>query len=204
MCLLGVLPGNVAPDVILLARNLCLLRFKLGLLPQVAFRALIGVGAVVAGVALKPGRLQLPNQLRRFVQEVAVMRNNQHRTAPGAQPTLQPFHAADVQMIGGLVQQQQVWPLQQQATHQCARALPARKLGERQCMVGCRKSQPLQRLPDLRLVGVAAGFLKLMLQHAVAFQRAVPLCWRSHRLFQTAQLSLLRKQRRKCGAHFLP
>ena len=53
------------------------------------------------------------------------MRDGQHRAGVGAQELLQPQHRLGVQVVGGLVEQQQVGRLQQQLAQRHATALAA-------------------------------------------------------------------------------
>ena len=83
------------------------------------------VGGVVALVREEAAAVHLADPLGHVVQEVAVVRDGQHRAGVGAQELLQPQHRLGVQVVGGLVEQQQVGRLQQQLAQRHATALAA-------------------------------------------------------------------------------
>ena len=75
-----------------------------------------------------------------LVEEIAVVRDDHRRALPLAQIAFQPFDGGDVQVVGGLVQQQQVGIGEQQARQEGARALPAGEMLERQVIVARTKN----------------------------------------------------------------
>ena len=100
----------------------------------------------------------------------------------------------DVQVVGRLVQDQQVGRREQQPRQYRPSALPARKLRDRAVEVVGVKAQPGQGLADARFVGVAAAALELVLQLAIALQRRLGLRRVAHLGFQAAQLGFHRHQ----------
>ena len=68
------------------------------------------------------------------------MRDDQRGAFPLAQVAFQPLHRLDIQVIGGLVQDQQVGLGEQQPRQQGARALPARELRQRALVISRRQS----------------------------------------------------------------
>ena len=89
--------------------------------------ALGQIRRVVAPVGLDGLAAQLPDAGADGVQKVPVMADDQHRAAVGFEVIFQPFHRFKVQMVGGLIQDQQIWALQQQAGQAQAGLLTARK-----------------------------------------------------------------------------
>ena len=83
------------------------------LLALISGLALGQIGRVVAAVGLDALAAQLPNAGADGVEEVAVMADNEHRTAVGFQIIFEPLHRFQVQMVRRLVQDQQVGALQQ-------------------------------------------------------------------------------------------
>ena len=72
------------------------------------------VGRVVALVREQPAAVDLADPADHVVEEVAVVRDAQHRPGVALQVPLQPAHRLGVQVVRGLVEQQQVGLLQQQ------------------------------------------------------------------------------------------
>ena len=68
----------------------------------------IEVGGVVALVRVGLAAVDLQDPLRHVVQEVAVVGDGQHGSRIGLEVALQPLHRLGVQVVGRLVQQQQV------------------------------------------------------------------------------------------------
>ena len=112
---------------------------------QFAFQGLLALGLSFLdnpqqfGLLLQPGRvvalerqaaavLQLQNPLGDVVQEVPVVGDDNHRAGILAQRLLQPLDRFGVEMVGRLVQQQQVGLLQQRHAERHAPPLAAGKL----------------------------------------------------------------------------
>ena len=64
--------------------------------------------AVIALIDSKPLAFNLENAISNPVQEETVMRNNQHAAGISLQKALQPLYHADIQMVGRLVQKQEI------------------------------------------------------------------------------------------------
>ena len=129
-----------------------------------------------------------------LVQEVAVVRDDQDRSVPILQVRFQPFDGFDIQVVGGLIQQQQVGVGKQQPGQQGAGALPAGKLGQGALVIGRQETQAGQRLADAQLVGVAAAALEGQLAGAVELQGVLGLVGVAHQGLQAGQLGLLLDQ----------
>ena len=72
------------------------------------------IGRIIAGIPGHLAKLNLIDLIHNVVQKLPVMRNNHHRVPVGTQITFQPFNGLDVEMVGGLVEQQDVRFAQQQ------------------------------------------------------------------------------------------
>ena len=77
--------------------------------------ALHGVEAVISTVKLGATVLNLHAALGRGVQKIAVVADGQHRALKVGDVVLQPFRGPQVKVVGGLVQQQNVRVLQNEA-----------------------------------------------------------------------------------------
>ena len=64
--------------------------------------------AVVAGVAADRAVGNAPGGFGAAIEELAIVRDDQHRGLLPAQPVFQPYHRVEVEVIGRLIQQQQV------------------------------------------------------------------------------------------------
>ena len=76
--------------------------------------ALADVGGVVAAIAFKAGWPHFPDPIDDAVQKIAVVADDDERAFPAAQGLFQPFDGGHVQMIGRLVEDEQVWFFQEQ------------------------------------------------------------------------------------------
>ncbi len=129
------------------------------------------VGGVVAlvGVGAPPVELQDPG--RDVVEEVAVVGHGQDGAGVFLQVLLQPLDALGVEVVGGLVQQQQVGGLQQQLAQGDATALTTGQHGH--VGVGRRATQCVHRLLELAVEVPRVAVLKLVLQLAHLLQQRV-------------------------------
>ena len=119
------------------------------LLALVSGLALGQIGRVVAAVGLDALAAQLPNAGADGVEEVAVMADNEHRTAVGFQIIFEPLHRFQVQMVRRLVQNQQVGALQQQPCQTQPGLLTARKHARQLCPGVGGKPHAVKHLFDL-------------------------------------------------------
>ena len=87
-------------------------------------RALDPVGLVVAGVAPQPLDLEGVDGADLAVEEVAVVADQQQRPLRATEEVVEPLQRRDVQVVGGLIEEQQVRPEQEQARERRAH-LPA-------------------------------------------------------------------------------
>ena len=128
--LAGVLPGDVAADVIFFLADELLLGVVFFGLALLVHGALEQVGGIIAVIGVKAGG-HFPDGIRHLVEEVAVVRDGHHRAFPVAQVFLQPFDRADIQMVGRLIQEEQVGFGKEQLGQQGAGALPPGELTAR-------------------------------------------------------------------------
>ena len=171
----GVLRAHVPTDVFLLPTDVFLLRFVLPQQALVALCPLLGIGAVVATIALQRAEVEFPHRAGDRIEEVAIVADDDHRAGEIAQVALQPLHSSDIEMIGGLVQRQHVRCLQQQPTEQRARLLPAGQSAEGRVEVLRAETHALHHRADALFVRVAARRLEAFLQFTIFGQRGIVL-----------------------------
>ena len=125
---------------------------------------LAAVVAVVAGVRARLAVAQIDDPLHRRIQEVGLVRDDQHRALVGLQMPNQPCPRGGVEVVGGLVQQQVIG-----ATHEHLRQRDAHPpaTGERSAglaaVAGC-EAQPAQHLPDPLVDAIAVQVVELVEQ----------------------------------------
>ena len=122
------------------------------------------VGGVVALVGEELPAVHLADPLGGVVEEVAVVGDGEHGARVGLQVLFEPEHRFGVQVVGGLVEEQQVGLLQKQAAQRHATALAAGKDAHGRVRVGA-----LQRVHGLGELGVEVppvGGVDLVLQFA--------------------------------------
>jgi hypothetical protein len=105
------------------------------------------------------------------VQEVAVVRDHHDRAVVAAEEVLEPGQRGKVEVVGGLVEQQQRGRQQQQAGERRPHAPAAGELAERPVELVGGEPQPAQDRAGGRLEPVAAQRLEAMLQLAVALRQ---------------------------------
>ena len=204
----GGIPRNVALDVVQFAQELVLDGVELGLAQRPALLPLLHVMGVIAPVLLETGAAHLPDAIDYRVQEVAVVADDEQRAVPRGQRALQPLDGLDVQMVGRLVQDEQVGTLQEQTGQEGARLLPAAEMGQRDVPIGAAEAQALQRLADAHFVVIAAGPLEGLLNAAVLGQQCVGMAAVrggvvGHAMFQPAQLGFLGLQAAEDREHLV-
>ena len=175
--------AHEGPQVHLL-RRLFQLR-DLRLLLQVLLHTLLippflldGIKAVISAVKLRFSALYLDDPRHGPVQEIPVMADGQHRAPEPPQIPLQPLRGLQVQMVRGLVQQQDVRILQNEPSQVHPGLLSAGQTREFPLPHFPRDAQAVGHLVHRRLRVPAAQSLEFGVQLAVPPQRiraAVPL-----------------------------
>ena len=153
-------------DVALLGGTLC------AHLLQVVL-ALLEVAAVVAGVGGYAAVLERGDVVDAGVHKRAVVADDEHSAVIVGDKAAQPLDALEVQVVGGLVQKQQVGVTQEELGKRDAHLPAARELGARALKVGDLKAQAGQDLAGVALEFVAAQVLKAVLDLAVLVKERV-------------------------------
>jgi hypothetical protein len=168
--------GHAHPFQLALQRALP--RALLLLLLGEAVSLLVEPGGVVPFPGDAGAAVELEDPARHVVEEVAVVGDRHHRPLVVVQEVLEPGHGLGIEVVRGLVQQQQVRLLEQQPAEGDAPALAARQVlhggvggGQRRASIAVSSvrssSQPVDRL-DLLL---DLGLLLEELLHLVGLER---------------------------------
>ena len=120
------------------------------------------VGGIVALVGIQVAAVDLADPLGNVIQEVAVVGNGKHGAGIVVEEMLEPQDGLGIQMIGRLVEQQQVGSLKQQLAQGHATTLTA---GEHvHGHVGIRQLEGIHGLTELGIDIPAVGGVDLVLQ----------------------------------------
>ena len=145
--------------------------------------------------------VELEDGRRQRLEEPAVVGDEDHRGVDRAQQLLEPLDRLDVEVVGGLVEQQEVGLRGERAAERGPRELAARERRQGPVEVGVGEPEP----PDDRgrpvAPVVAAGVLEPGLRGRVAGERPGVVGARRHRLLELAQLLLERGEIGRAGEH---
>jgi hypothetical protein len=120
---------------------------------------------VVAGIDLQLLEIQVRDVRADLVQEVTIVADDDHRGVVVVEHAFEPADRVDVEVVGGLVEQQHVGPREQRLREQHAQLEPRRHFAHRgRC--GASSSMPAsdQDAAGARLGGVAAVLGELALE----------------------------------------
>ena len=172
---LGGLGGLVAElvDEDLHVGDVALLSGTLGAHLLQVVLALLKVAAVVAGVGGYTTVFEGGDVVDAGVHEGAVVADDENGAVVVGDKAAQPLDALEVQVVGGLVQKQQVGVAQEELGERDAHLPAARELGARAFKVGDLKAQAGQDLAGVALELVAAQVLKAVLDLAVLVKECV-------------------------------
>ena len=172
---LGGLGGLVAElvDKDLHVGDVALLGGTLGAHLLQVVLALLEVAAVVAGVGGHATVLEGGDVVDAGVHEGAVVADDEDGAVVAGDKTAQPLDALEVQVVGGLVQKQQVGVAQEELGERDAHLPAARELGAGALKVGDFEAQAGQDFAGVALELVAAQVLKAVLYLAVLVKEGV-------------------------------
>ncbi len=154
-----------------------LFELRLPLDPQLLERQLLllQVRRVVAGVNRDLALVDVGDVVDEPLHERAVVADDQDRSVVGAQERLEPSHRLQVQVVGGLVEQQHVGLAQQQLRQREPHEPPSRELARVPLQVALPEPEPHQHGPRLGLERVAAQVLEPLPQPSVLGEQPVLL-----------------------------
>ena len=146
--------------------NLALLaHIERGLLGELS-GALRLEGRIVAAIGVHLPVLYVDDAVADAIEKFAIMRNQQQGARIGAQPGFQPENGINIQMVGRLVQQQQIRAAHERACHIDAHPPAAGKAADRPLIFRGRKAQAMHELRGAGPRVVAANFCVTCVQHA--------------------------------------
>lgn len=108
--------------------------------------------------------VDLTDPLRDVIEEVPVVGDGEHRARVGREELLEPQHRLGVEVVGGLVEEQQVGLAQQQLAQRDTATLTTGEVGDR--LVRRRAAQRVHRLLELRVDVPRVGVIELLLELA--------------------------------------
>ncbi len=115
---------------------------------------------VAAGIERELAVFEMQDEFGRGVQKIAVMADDQHRAAIAPQEILQPQHAFQIEIVGGLVQQQQIGAGEQDRRQRHAHAPAAGKLGTGAQLFFGGKSETRQNRGGARRRGIGVDVVE--------------------------------------------
>jgi hypothetical protein len=142
--------GRLGPEArheTLHVRDLALLSLEQRLLLGKDLRTLQFKTAVVARIEGDPLLLDMRHVIHDPVQERTVMGDQQQGARIGREPLLQPEHRVQVQVVGGLVEQQQVRAAHERLGQVQAHAPATREIRHRALQVRLAEAQAVEQAP---------------------------------------------------------
>ncbi len=107
---LGALSGNITLNEIQLFLQPFFQGMKLFFTSFPPLLTLIHIGGVITPVYFHPSRTHFPNGVDHPVQKIPVMADDENGPIPTIEGTFQPFNRFHIQMIGWLVEDEQIGP----------------------------------------------------------------------------------------------
>ena len=107
------------------------------------FRALLFELRIVARVGVDGAILDVQHPADDGIEKFAIVRNHQQRARERAEPFLQPDDGVEIQVVGGLIQEQQVGARAQRARHGQSHPPAARKLRDFALMIRGFEAEPM-------------------------------------------------------------
>ena len=118
-------------------------------------RAVLGAhfeeGVVVAAVVAQPAPMDEHGRVRDFVQKAAVVGDDEHGALPRRQEELEPRECVHVEVVGGLVEEEQVGLGEERERERDSHAPTARHLARRLLLHRHVEAQPDEQLRRARL-----------------------------------------------------
>ena len=193
--------GPEAVDEPLEPRDLGLLLLDRPPERQLARRLLLAPGVPGALEEAAAAGLELEHRGAHRLQEPAVVRHQHDGGVERLQMRFQPLERLDVEVVGGLVEQQQVGIAGQRAGQRRARELAAAEGLQAAVHVRVAEAEPVQRAVDALAPGVAARVLEPRLGARVRVERGGVVRALGHRVLELGQARLEVEQVLGAGEH---
>jgi hypothetical protein len=161
--------GAEAVDIALQVGRLALLLGGQGQVVGQALGARAFAGRVVAGEELQLAAFDGEDVRCHHVEEVAVVRDQDQRAGVALQPGFEPDDGVQIQVVGRLVEQQQVRPAHQGAGEVEAHAPAAGEFRHRTLEILVGKAQTVHQRGSARRCGVAVDLGQAAMQQADLF-----------------------------------
>ncbi len=101
-------PREVALDYLESRPQALHLRLEHQLVALPALRSLFEIRGVVTPIRFEVPRVHLPDRVHDTVEKISIVARDDHCTAPGSKRVLQPLDRLDVEVVGRLVQNQDI------------------------------------------------------------------------------------------------
>ena len=131
------------------------------------------------------------------------MGDEDHGRVERGELALEPLEVRDVEVVRGLVEEEQIGVAAERAGERGARQLAARERAQRAVEVLLREAEPAHDRGRAVAPRVAAGVLEPRLRLGVAVQRRLRVVALRHRLLEPPELVLERDEVARAGEHVL-
>ena len=155
-----------ALDVAMQVGAFALLALVQGLLLRQTFGANAFEGRVAARVQRQPALLDVRDMADHGIEEVAIVGDQQQGAGIIAQPLFEPDHGVQVEMVGGLVEQQQVGAAHQRLRQVEPHPPAAGKRGDRSRRVALDEAEPVEQGGCPRRCRIGVDLLHPAMQQA--------------------------------------
>jgi hypothetical protein len=129
---------------------------------------------VVAGVGAYRLVFYVQHPVDDGIEKLAIMRDHQQRSGIGGEPVLEPHDGVEIEMVGGLIEQQQIRTRPQGASHGQTHAPAAGEFGDRARQIGGLESKSMQQRGRACLRAVAIDGLQRGVQLGQFHRRVAP------------------------------
>ncbi len=154
-----------------------------------------------AGEESRPARLQLQHRGADRLEEPAVVRHQHDRRVEPLQMLLEPLERGDVEVVGRLVEQQQVRLAGQRAGQRAPRELSTGEGRKRAVEVGLHEPEAAQGDQRAITPAVAAVVLEALLSGAIGAERCVVARAAGHLVLEPLELALDSHHLRRAREH---
>ena len=136
---------------------------------------LLEITGELHGVVVQPAAIQLLDVGGHAIEEHAIVGHHHQPAVEVLEIIFEPLHRRQVEMVGGLIEEQQGRVGEQQGRERGAHAPAARELRQRPVLIGEREAQPREHASRTRLDRVFVVDLQMMLQLSGALQQIAEL-----------------------------